>query len=129
MMLLARIFLGFSAVVWLLYGLYCLAQPSYPVEAAGLAILETTGRIEVRAMYGGLQIAIGAFALSALLRPHWIKPALLMFAFLATGLAVTRLTGVVLDAELSGYTIGALCFEVPSSLISILCYARLPAGN
>jgi len=63
------------------------------------------------------------------LRPPWIKPALLMFAFLCTGLALTRLTGVVLDGELSQYTIGALCFEVPSSVVSIVCYACLPAES
>ena len=46
-----------------------------------------TGSTELRAMYGGLQIALGAFAALAALRSSLARPALLAIAFLTAGLA------------------------------------------
>ena len=48
----ARIFLALSALVWLLYGLYCLLVPGSLAEAAGVAATTPTGTTELRAMYG-----------------------------------------------------------------------------
>jgi len=123
-----RLFLGFSALIWFPYGVYCFFQPSYPMDYASLSILATTGNVEVRAMYGGLQAAIGLFALAALFRSGLVRPALLMFAFLCTGLWTCRLAGGMIEGELSSYTLYGLCFEVPSSLISIFLCSRLGKG-
>ncbi len=37
-MLAIRLFLGFSSLLWLPYGILCVLQPAYLTEAAGLAI-------------------------------------------------------------------------------------------
>jgi hypothetical protein len=71
----ARIFLGLSALVWLPYGIFCFFQPGYLGEAAGVTIGSTTGSIEIRAMYGGTQAAIGALATLALFRAEWVRAA------------------------------------------------------
>lgn len=110
-----RIFLGASALVWLPYGVYCFLRPTALGEFAGLTAASATASTEVRAMYGGLQAAIGAFALLALVRESLVKPALLMLAFLCTGLALGRLGGVVSDGGLSAYTISGLVFEIASA--------------
>ena len=62
------IFLGLSTLVWLGYGLYCLLDPGYLAQAAGVAAASATGTTEIRAMYGGLQAGIGVIALGGLLR-------------------------------------------------------------
>ena len=71
-----RIVLGLSAAIWLPYGLYCFFAPDALAAIAGVASNSTTGSIELRAMYGGLQLSIGALALAGLLRASLQRPAL-----------------------------------------------------
>ena len=123
-----RLFLGFHALLWLPYGLFCLFVPTYLEGAASLAATPSTGTTEIRAMYGGLQAAIGVFALLAVLRPALRQPALLMLAFLCTGLASARLLGVGIDGAPSAYTLGALGFEVVSAGLAWWFLKRGVAG-
>lgn len=106
-----RVFLGLEALVWLPYGLYCFAQPGYLAEAAGVAAASTTGTVELRAMYGGLQAGIGVLAALGAMRAERMRPALLALLFLAAGLGLARLLGALSAGELSGYTAFALVFE------------------
>jgi hypothetical protein len=119
-----RVFLTASALVWLPYGLFCFAQPSFLIEAAGISASSTTGTTELRAMYGGLQAALGALAAVALLRPALVRPALVTLAFLTAGLAAGRLGGVGLDGGVSSYTIGGLAFEIISATVAVWLLTR-----
>jgi hypothetical protein len=119
-----RIFLAFSAALWLPYGLYCFADPGSLAEAAGVAAGSATGTTELRAMYGGLQAAIGALALAALFRVTLRRPALLCIAFLCTGLFTARLMGALLDGSFSSYTGMGLAFESGSAAIAAWLLAR-----
>jgi hypothetical protein len=110
-----RLFLGLHALLWLPYGLFCAFVPSFLEGAASLAAAPSTGTTEIRAMYGGLQAAIGVFALLALVRPVLRRPALLMLAFLCSGLASARLLGVGIDGAPSAYTLSVLGFETVSA--------------
>jgi hypothetical protein len=114
-----RVFLSLSALLWVLYGLYCFAEPTQLAEAAGVGASTTTGTIELRAMYGGLQVAIGLLAGAAVLMPRLRPAALLTLAFLCGGLGLARLCATVLAAEVSAYTGGALGFELFSAGVSI----------
>jgi len=117
----ARIFLGLSALLWLPYGIYCFLSPGALAGMAGVASNTTTGSIELRAMYGGLQAAIGALAVAGLLRDSMRRPALLALVFLCGGLALARISGAALESELSAYTAMGLFFE----LVSVGCAAGL----
>ncbi len=108
------IFLAISAALWLPYGLYCFADPGFLEEAAGVAAGTTTGTIELRAMYGGLQAGIGTLALTAIWRETLRRPALLCIVFLCAGLALARLLGAAVAAEFSAYTIMGLLVEIGS---------------
>lgn len=124
----ARVFLGFSALVWLPYGLFCFFRPESLAEIAGVAASSATGTIELRAMYGGLQCAIGLLALAALLRDSLVPTALLALACLCAGLGLARLGASALSVELSTYTAFALAFEVPSASLAIWLYRRSAAA-
>ena len=119
------IFLAISAALWLPYGLFCFANPGFLAEAAGVAASSTTGTIELRAMYGGLQAGIGALALLAIWREPLRRPALVCIAFLCAGLGLARLAGAAVDAELSAYTIMGLFFEWVSVGYAITALRRL----
>jgi len=117
-MLVTRLFLGFSALVWFPYGLFCAVQPTFLAGAAGIIASSPTALTEIRAMYGGLEAGIGAFCLCALLRAPLARPALLMLCFLCGGLGLTRLAALFVDGSGSGYTFGALALEIPSAVIA-----------
>lgn len=106
--------LVFTAIVWLPYGIYCFFQPDALAEMAGVAATTPTGRTELRAMYGGVQMAIGLLALAALRRPELARGVFVAVAFLTAGLFTTRLVGAALDDGWSAYTGGGLFFEALS---------------
>jgi hypothetical protein len=120
----ARAFLALSVLIWLPYGVYCFFDPGFLAGAAGVASQSPTGSTELRAMYGGLQTAIGALALAGVLRPALRRQALLALGFLASGLALARLGGVALDGSVSTYTIAGLCFEIPTAVLSAFFLSR-----
>jgi hypothetical protein len=106
-----RVFLALSALVWLPYGVYCFAAPASLAEAAGVVFQSPTGSTELRAMYGGLQAALGLLAAVGALSPAWRRPALAALGFVTAGLGATRLAGLALDGGFTSYTGTALCFE------------------
>ena len=110
-MLATRIFLALCAALWLPYGLLCLANPGSLAEAAGVVATSATGTIELRAMYGGLQAAVGALALLGALRPAFAPHALLALGALAAGLALARTASAAAAGSFEGYTLGALGLE------------------
>jgi hypothetical protein len=123
------IFLAASAAVWLPYGIFCFADPGFLAGAAGVAAATPTGSIELRAMYGGLQAGIGALALAAVFREGLRSSALACLAFLCAGLALARLFGAMIDAELSSYTLFGLGFEITSAACASLLFRRRPAAG
>ena len=82
----ARVFLALFGLLSLPYGLYCFVDPGFLGPFAGVAATSTTGTVELRAMYGGLQTGFGALALLGALRPGLLRPALLATALLCAGL-------------------------------------------
>ncbi len=117
-----RIYLGLSAAIWLPYGLFCFFRPDLLGEMTGLAIASTTAETEVRAMYGGLQAAVGALALAGIIRADLTKSALLALAYLTGGLVVARMAGAAVATDDSSYTLGAIGFEFASSLCATVLY-------
>jgi hypothetical protein len=108
------IFLALSALVWLPYGLWCFARPEILAELAGVTATTTTAVAELRAMYGGLQMAIGVLAVIGLARPALRRGLVMTFGVLTGGLGIARLLAVFLGAGVSSYTGGALVLEFGS---------------
>ena len=108
----ARIFLALSALIWLPYGVLCFFRPGGLAESAGVGFTTATGATELRAMYGGLQAAIGAVALAGALRPAHEALALTVLLVACAGLGSARLLGAVIDGEVSSYTGMALVLEL-----------------
>jgi len=122
----ARIFLGLFGLLSIPYGLYCFLSPGFLDAFAGVAATSTTGTVEIRAMYGGLQTAFGVLALLGALRPAFTRAALLATAILCAGLGSFRLLGAIAAAEVSSYTGQGLVFELGSTAIALLLLRRLP---
>jgi hypothetical protein len=119
-----QLFLGASASIWFLYGVACFLKPGLLGEAAGVESATATGTVELRAMYGGLQMALGALAGAALVRPALRQPALVALAFVCAGLFMARLLGALLAGSFEPYTAVGLVFELLSSAFATRLLAR-----
>jgi len=122
----ARVFLGLFAMISIPYGVFCFFRPGFLDAFAGVAATSSTGMVELRAMYGGLQTGFGALALLGALRPAVTRTALLTTAFLCAGLGSFRLLGAVATSELSSYTAQGLVFELGSTVLALSFLRRLP---
>lgn len=116
----SRVFLGLSALLWLPYGVLCFLQPSLLERAAGVVATSPTGIVELRAMYGGLQVAIGGLCALGALSAAWRSHALVALAFLAAGLGLSRLVGALAGGGFSSYTAMALLIEFASASLAWL---------
>jgi hypothetical protein len=120
----SRIFLGVSALIWLPYGLFCLARPSFLETTAGVAATTATGTVELRAMYGGLQVAIGVLCALGYMSSAWRHNALATLGVLTAGLGLGRLAGVAAGGGLSPYTAAALAIELVSAVLAFALIRR-----
>jgi len=113
----ARILLGLSALAWLGYGAFCFVQPGFLSGAAGVGASSTTGTVELRAMYGGLQMAIGVLAAMGLVRTRFEGTALLVIGVLCAGLGSARLIAAISVPNGSAYTVFAIGFELVTAAL------------
>ena len=118
-----RVFLGFTGLLFAGYGLACLASPAIVADATGMQLATGTASVEVRAMYGGLQTALGLLALLAVVREPVRSPALLFLGVIFFGLVSGRLIGIAVDPEPGSYNFIAAGYEAASAAIA---FALLP---
>ena len=116
-----------SAILWFPYGVFCFLRPDYLEGAAGVGASTATGVIELRAMYGGLQAAIGVLAGLAFARPTLRRAALVTLLCVYAGLGVSRLAATLAAGEVSAYTGFALVLELGSATLTAWCLSQLPS--
>lgn len=124
--MITRIFLGLQAVMFIGYGLYCLVQPELLADGAGVMATSQTGTIELQAMYGGLQTAVGALCALGAAVALYRRYALVTLLFVIGGLAVVRVTLGLMNAEFSGYNVFAMTYETLTVLAVFWLLRREP---
>lgn len=129
---LAKILLWVSALTFVGYGLLCAIRPELAAGFAGLGLTNADARIEMGAMYGGLQIGIGLFCVLAAVDGRYRLPGLIVLALLVGGLATMRSYGLASATDpVTLYTTGAVSFELLITVIALVCIAmekRQPVG-
>jgi hypothetical protein len=141
---LTQVFLAANSLFWLPWGLANLIWPkSWSGEIIpGLnvyALSNAVARTEVRAMYGGLQTAIGIFALIGVFSAKHRDSVLLFFVLALSGLATCRLGGLI--AEHSSYylvfnvgkippgkynQVGLAMYELPNMIFAWVLFLLRP---
>lgn len=126
-MLFARLVLLLTGLLFAGYGAFCLYNPDY---LAGILVpgVEPSAALqsELRAMYGGLQLAFG-LALLGFLPKARLRWGLWVMFFIFLGLAAARTAGVVLDGGLAdGYVQTALVYEWLTFVIVVISLRFLP---
>lgn len=93
-------------------------------SANGLKLEGAAATSDVRAMYGTLPIALGAFLLPGALRKTGHVMELRLITFIFAGLVAGRLLGLALDKGDQSFTTGALYFEGAILIVSAFLLQR-----
>ncbi len=113
-----KIFLIFSTLIWLPYGLLCFFFPDWVSVLNGVQPANETGLIEFKAIYGGLQSGMGLLALYALQNSRFERPALLMFLFLCGSMGLGRFIASDFSGDVSFYTYMATALELGTAVFA-----------
>ncbi len=109
------------------FGIACLVRPKNMLRQVDVNARSARGTTELRAMYGGLELGLGAFFAVAAAKPAWERPALLAQTLGLGGLAASRLAGILTDrprgalmkalvvAESSAAALAAVALTRPSA--------------
>ena len=124
-----KVLLAVATLIWLGSGVYNFFNPEYLEQSLGIISTSTTGAIELRAIYGGLQPGLGALALIGLIRPAFRRHAVVALAFMCTGIAVSRGIGAMIASELSVSTAVALAFEAGVAAAAIVLLRKGSAAG
>lgn len=125
---LGRWVLGVTAAIFIGYGLICFLYPSFVASIVSLEPAAESALIELRAMYGGLQTAIGLLALSGALMADLRRPTLLMILLLLGGLALARAFAFMISGSWDFYNVFALVYETATALAALVAVARPTSG-
>jgi hypothetical protein len=95
----ARGLLVLAAVVFIGIGVLCGVNPGSVTTLMGLEMPTAVARTDVRAVYGGLMVGIGAFLLWSSLRQRRIQPGLMLAGMSTLGLVGGRMLGFGAEGE------------------------------
>ena len=117
---LAQGFLLLQGVAFFGLGVWFLIEPTTMASVIGLAPENPAGFAELRAVYGGLEIALGVFLLVTGFQANWSKTGLWLLLSCYGGITTGRIVGILLDQPDDTFTLQLLSFEAGSLLITIL---------
>lgn len=115
-----------NAIVYLIYGVAFIFSPASMFQTITDGLPSTTsGMVDLRATYGGISTGYGLFLFYTLKRSEYVKLALLSIALIVAGMAVGRMTGIVLDGGANANMILYFWLEIAiSSLAIVALYQR-----
>ncbi len=121
---LAQLFLMLAALLFAGFGLASLFQPERIAGMVGIQPSTTAGRSEIRAVYGGLELGLGAFLVYCALDAQRLELGLLLVVLTYGAAAVGRMIGIALDRPVEAVTRRILVAEVAFAIVgSVLLLA------
>ncbi|MEM8861080.1 MAG: DUF4345 family protein [Chloroflexota bacterium] len=118
-----RIFLYVAAAFYLLFAILYMVFPLTLAGAMGVTTADSTGIIDIRAVYGGFQLGLAIFLFWAAGAEEWTYPGLLITVLTTGGIAIVRLVSMVISWEIGNHWIG-LAIEVVVTLIATVLILR-----
>ena len=120
--------LSLAAVVFAGAGLAFLGAPGLLV-LVDLAPATPTARSDVRAVFGGLELGIGAWLALCVRQPAWHRPALVAQALAFGGLAAARLLSLIVDGVPRAVTFALWAPELSGLALALLALRQLRAAG
>lgn len=111
------------AVLFVIVGVAFIAAPGTFTEmAAGVAPDRASALTDIRAVSGGVALALGVFFALSAGRPDWVAPGLVLGGLVGGCLAASRLIGFVADG---GVTATQVSLAVTEVIVVVLCLLAL----
>lgn len=123
----ARAIVLLNALVFVDFGLAFLAKPRALARLLEIELSSPTALADLRAMYGGLALAVGALLFAGWRRAEWLAPSLWLVIATSGGLALGRLYSVLASGMPSSVIFGFLASELGSLAWAIVAYRTLAA--
>jgi len=120
----AKVFIGFVAVMFAMFGAIYLVSPKMLSELAGLQA-NASGLTDIRATYGGFQIGFAAYLAGLGLVRNNHRSALLAIILVVGSVWLCRLIGVLWEQSLSGFNTSGLLFEFVITSVAIYLYRKV----
>ncbi len=114
---LAQLFLMLAALLFAGFGLASLFQPERIAGMVGIRPSTTAGRSEIRAVYGGLELGLGAFLVYCALDAQRLELGLLLVVLTYGAAAAGRMIGIALDRPVETVTRRILVAEVAFAIV------------
>ncbi len=114
---LAQLFLMLAALLFAGFGLASLFQPERIAGMVGIRPSTTAGRSEIRAVYGGLELGLGAFLVYCALDAQRLELGLLLVVLTYGAAAAGRMIGIALDRPVEAVTRRILVAEVAFAIV------------
>lgn len=121
----SRIVSGTIGLTLLLYGVFCATAQPNALDFIGYQTANADAQIEFLAMYGGVQIGVGVFALTAAFNSDYTKATCLLLTIIFFLLAASRFIGIVIYGDYGDYTIIGVVFEVIAAIMSYIAYRKI----
>jgi len=121
-----KVFIGFVAAMFAMFGVIYLVSPRLLSELAGLQA-SASGLADIRATYGGFQIGFAIYLTGLGLIRNNHRSALLAISLVVGCVGLCRLFGVVWEQSLSGFNASGLVFEFIITAIAVYLYRNVIA--
>jgi hypothetical protein len=126
MIVVTKVFIGFVAALFAMFGVIYAVSPEPLAELAGLQA-DASGRTDIRATYGGFQIGFAIYLTGlGLIRDNY-RGALMAICIVMASVGLCRLLGVVWEQSLSGFNTSGLVTEFVITAIGVYLYRRVAA--
>jgi len=125
-----RIVLLITGILFASYGVWCLFDPEYVSATLELPGVTAQALTEIRAMYGGVQLALGVLFILAAFIGSWVRTFLWILLVLIGALAITRTFGAWLDHTFdNSYIQTVLIYEWVTFILSVLALRSTPRAS
>jgi hypothetical protein len=125
----ARLVLAASSLPFLAIGVGFLLAPGPMAANVDVTLASATAASDVRAVYGGLQIAIGALLAACAFSAAHLRAGLILQIATFAGLASGRLVSLPLDGALSSLGAALLAAEIAGLALGVVALVYLPSSR
>lgn len=123
-MSLPRLSLVLSGLGFVLLGAYFLLFPTALFDLFDAPVPPDRLLVEIGAMYGGLELGLGAAFLVCSTQARWVRSALAIQIAVFGGLAAGRLFGMMVRGVTGRMFVGFLLIELAGMTLGVLAFRR-----
>lgn len=127
---LSQVVLVLAGLMYLIFGVIFLIGPVGAGKVAGFEPIGHSGRTEIRAFYGGMELGIGGFLLAGVWLKSWRRSGLWLVVLLLSFTAIGRGIGFAFERQAAGIHILYVLIEAGFAMFGGLClFLDRPRGT